>query len=144
MKSRLPNETTVFQHFRRVSGAYKYMLSYSNNPVEEIDWKNFGLQYNNETKAYYPIIINDTFLPTKRNNLINIAKILTQKRIKTTKTEDQFTALNKQFQTSSYLDNSSLNKLITETKLRKTQYKIGFQENEEQIMIIKKTLDLQR
>ena len=45
---------------------------------------------------------------------------IVQKRIKTTKVEDQLTALNKQFQTSSYLDNSSLKKLITETKLTKT------------------------
>ena len=63
---------------------------------------------------------NDTFLPIKNKNLINNAKISTQKRIKTTKTEDRLTALNKQFQTSSYLDDSSLKKLIRETKLTNT------------------------
>ena len=107
LRSRLPNETRIFQHFRHVSGAYKYMLSYSDNVMEEIDWKNFGFEYNDETESYYPIITNDTFLPIKNNTLINNAKFSTQKRIKTTKTEDKLTALNKQFQTSSYLDSSS-------------------------------------
>ena len=31
------NETTIFQHFRRVSGAYKYVLSFYDNVMEEID-----------------------------------------------------------------------------------------------------------
>ena len=87
----------------------------------KIDRKSFEFEYNNETKVYYQININDTFLPIKNNTLINNAKITTQKRIKTTKTEDQLTALNKQFQTSSYLDGSSLKKVITEMKLTKTQ-----------------------
>ena len=146
LRSRLPNETTIFQTFRRVLGAYKYMLSYSDNVMEEIDWKNFGFEYNDETKSYYPIIINDTFLPIKNNTLINNAKVSTQKRIKTTKMEDQLTALNKQFQTSSYLDGSSLKKLITETKLTKTQIQYWFSrkwrannDNDN-----KKKLDLQR
>ena len=121
LRSRLPNETTIFQRFRRVSRAYKYMLSYSDNVMEEIDWKNFGFESNDETKFYYPIIINDTFLPIKNNTLINNAKISTQKRIKTTKTEGQLTDLNKQFQVSSYLGDSTLKKLIAETKLTKTQ-----------------------
>ena len=116
----------IFQHSRRVSGAYKYILSYSDNVMEEIDWKNFGFEYNSETKSYYPITINDTLLPIKNNTLINNAKISTQKRIKTTKTEVQLTALNKQFQTSRYLDGSSLKKLITETKLTKTQIQDWF------------------
>ena len=88
--------------------------------MEEIDQKNFGFEYNDETKYYYPVIINDTSLPIKNNTLINKVKISTQKRIKTTKTDDQLTALNKQFQTSSYLDCSGLKKLITETKSTKT------------------------
>ena len=87
----------------------------------KIDRKSFEFEYNDETKVYYQININDTFLPIKNNTLINNAKITTQKRIKTTKTEDQLTALNKQFQTSSYLDGSSLKKVITEMKLTKTQ-----------------------
>ena len=66
------------------------------------------------------------FLQTKNKTLINNSKILTQKRIKTAKTDDQLTALNKQFQTSSYLDSSKLNKLITETKLTKTQIQDWF------------------
>ena len=107
MRSGLPNETRIFQHFRHVSGAYKYMLSYSDNVMEEIDWKNFGFEYHDETKSYYPIVANDTLLPIKNNTLINNAKFSTQKRIKTTKTKDKLTALNKQFQISSYLDSSS-------------------------------------
>ena len=126
LRSCLPNEATIFQHFCRILGAYKYMLSYSNNVMEEIDWENFAFEYNDETKYYYPIIIKDTFLPIKNNTLINNPKISTQKRIKTTKMEDQLTALNKQFQTSSYLDGSSLKKLITETKLTKTQIQDWF------------------
>ena len=51
LRSRLPNETTIFQHFRRVSGAYKYMLSYSDNVMEEIGWKNFDFGHNDETKS---------------------------------------------------------------------------------------------
>ena len=86
--------------------------------MEEIDWKKFGSEYHSETKSYYLIIIS---VPTKSNTLINNGKILTQKRIKISKTEDQLTSLNKQFQTSSYLNDSSLKKLISETKLTKTQ-----------------------
>ena len=85
------------QNFRHVSGSYKHMLSYSDNVMEEINWKNVGFEYNCETKAYYPIIISDTFLPTKNNTVINNTKILTQIQIKAAKTEDQLTALNKQF-----------------------------------------------
>ena len=73
----------------------------------KIDRKSFEFEYNDETKVYYQININDTFLPIKNNTLTNNAKITIQKRIKTTKTEDQLTALNKQFQTSSYLDDSN-------------------------------------
>ena len=51
LRSRLPNETTIFQHFRLVSGAYKYMLSYSDNIMEEIGWKNFDFGHNDETKS---------------------------------------------------------------------------------------------
>ena len=54
--------------------------------MEEINWKNFRFEYSDETKAYYPMIRNNMFLPTKNNTLINRAKILTQKRIKATKT----------------------------------------------------------
>ena len=56
----------------------------------------------------------------KSIDTMHYTNTIVQKRIKTTKVEDQLTALNKQFQTSSYLDNSSLKKLITETKLTKT------------------------
>ena len=72
------------------------------------------------------IIINDIFIPTKNNTPINNAKILTEKQIKTTKMEDQLAFLNKQFQTSSYLDNNSLKKLITESKLTKTDMQYWF------------------
>ena len=29
------------------------MVSYSHNVKEEIDWKNFGFEYNDQTKTYY-------------------------------------------------------------------------------------------
>ena len=73
--------------------------------MEETDWKNFRFQYNNEIKTYYRINISDIFVPTKNNTLTSNATILTQKQIKTTKMEDQLASLDKQFQTSSYLDN---------------------------------------
>ena len=57
--------------------------------------------------------------------------------------KNELTALNKKFQTSSYLDNSSSKKLIKEQSWQKPKYKIGFQKNKDLIMIIKKTLNLQ-
>ena len=57
--------------------------------------------------------------------------------------KNELTALNKKFQTSSYLDNSSSKKLIKERSWQKPRYKIGFQKNKDLIMIIKKTLNLQ-
>ena len=49
-RSRLPEERTILQHFRRVSGACKYMLSYASSSMEKIDWANNGFEYDNETK----------------------------------------------------------------------------------------------
>ena len=108
---------SIWTFLPRFGGIQKYA---------KIDRKSFEFEYNDETKVYYQININDTFLPIKNNTLTNNAKITTQKWIKTTKTEDQLTALNKQFQTSSYLDGSSLKKLVTETKLTKTQIQDWF------------------
>ena len=118
------------------------MLSYSDNVMEEIHWKNSGFEYNDETKAYYSIIICNTFLPTKNNTLINNAKIFAQKWIKTTKKDEQLIALNKQFETSSYLDDSSLKKLITETKLTKSHIKHWFSRKWRANNDNKKTLDI--
>ena len=41
--------------------------------------------------------------------------------------KNELTALNKKFQTSSYLDNSSSKKLIKEQSWQKPRYKISFQ-----------------
>ena len=53
-------------------------------------------------------------------------KYVHKKEIKTTKMDIQLTALNKQFQISSYLDSSNLKKLITETKLTRKQIQDWF------------------
>ena len=46
-RSRLPEERTILQHFRRVSGACKYMLSYASSSMEKLDWTNYGFEYDN-------------------------------------------------------------------------------------------------
>ena len=58
--------------------------------------------------------------------------------------EDQLTSLNKKFQTSSYLDESSLKKVITDTKLTKTDIQDWFSRKQRVNNDNKKTLDLQR
>ena len=39
LRSRLPH---VFHHFRCISGTHKYVLSYPDNVMEEIDWEIYG------------------------------------------------------------------------------------------------------
>ena len=65
IRSLLQDERTILQHFRRVSGAYKYMLSYASNKMEKIGWLNFRFEYDEWTKNYYPIIQSDE-IPTKQ------------------------------------------------------------------------------
>ena len=57
--SRIPDERTILQHFGRVSGAYKYILSYASS-MEKLDWKNYGFEYDNKAKRYYPIITTES------------------------------------------------------------------------------------
>ena len=72
--------------------------------------------------------MNDIFVPTKNNTLTSNAKILTQKQIKTTKMEDQLASLDKQFQTSSYLDD----------QLKEIDHRNEVDKNPDVVLIFKK------
>ena len=121
-RSRLPEERTILQHFRRVSGACKYMLSYASSSMEKLDWTNYGFEYDNETKCYYPIIATKN--TTKNITNEKEEKVITapKKRSKfTTKTKEQLTILEKEFEVSNYLNNKAIANLIKETGLAKPQ-----------------------
>ena len=121
-RSRLPEERTVLQYFRRVSGACKYMLSYASSSMEKLDWTNYGFEYDNKTKCYYPVIATKN--TTKNITNEKEEKVITapKKRSKfTTKTKEQLTILEKEFQVSNYLNNKAIANLIKETGLAKLQ-----------------------
>ena len=113
-RSRLPEERAILKHFRRVSGAYKYMLSYASSSMEKLDWTNYGFEYDNERKYYYPIKATES--TTK--NITSETK--GKKRSKfTTKTKEQLTILEKEFEVSNYLNNKAIANLMNETGLGK-------------------------
>ena len=70
------------------------MLSYASSSMEKLDWTNYGFEYDNETKCYYPIIaIAST---TKNITSETEVKVIAapKKRSKfRTKTKEQLTIL---------------------------------------------------
>ena len=127
VRSRLPEERTILQHFRRVSGAYKYMLSYASSSMEKLDWTNYGFEYDNETKCYYPIIATES--TTKNITSETEEKVIAapKKRSKSiTKTKKQLIILEKEFEVSNYLNNKAIANLINATGLTKTQIQDWF------------------
>ena len=106
VRSRLPEKRTILQHFRRVSGAYKYMLSYASSSMEKLDWTNYGFEYDNETKCYYPIIATKSTTKSITNETKEKVTAAPKKRSKfTTKTKEQLALLEKEFEVSNYLNN---------------------------------------
>ena len=106
VRSRLPEDRTILQHFRRVSGACKYKLSYASSSMEKLDWTDYGFEYDNETKCYYPIIATKTTTKSITNETKEKVTAAPKKRSKfTTKTKEQLALLEKEFEVSNYLNN---------------------------------------
>ena len=82
VRSRLPEEGTILQHFRRVSSAYKYTLSHGSSSMEKLDWTNYGFEYDNETKCYYPIIAIESTTKSITNETEEKVIVAPQKKIK--------------------------------------------------------------
>ena len=125
IRSRLPDEKTILQHFRRVSGAYKYMLSYASDKMEKIDWLNYGFEYDDGTKSYYPIIQCDEIplrtrpLPPKNDP--------PQKRSKLNpKSQEQIEILEKEILNCNYLNDKSLGNMKNVTGLKRAQIQDWF------------------
>ena len=116
VRSRLPEERTILQHFRRVSGACKYKLSYASSSMEKLDWTDYGFEYDNETKCYYPIIATETTTKNITNETEEKVIAAPKKRSKfTSKTKEQLALLEKEFGVSNYLNNKAMENLINET-----------------------------
>ena len=125
IRSRLPDEKTILQHFRRVSGAYKYMLSYASDKMEKIDWLNYGFEYDDGTKSYYPVIQCDEIplrtrpLPPKNDPPQKCSKL-------NPKSQEQIDILEKEFLNCNYLSDKSLDNLINVTGLKRAQIQDWF------------------
>ena len=97
------------------------MLSYASSSMEKLDWTNYSFEYDTKTK-YYPIIATKN--TTKNITNEKEEKVITapKKRSKfTTKTKEQLTILEKEFEVSNYLNNKAIANLIKETGLAKPQ-----------------------
>ena len=124
-RSRLPDEKTILQHFRRVSGACKYMLSYTSDKMEKIDWLNCGFEYDDGTKSSYPIIQCDE-IPLNKRSLLPKSDH-PQKRSKLNpKSQEQIQILEKEFLNCNYLKDKSLDNLINVTDLKRAQIQDWF------------------
>ena len=127
VRARLPEERIILRQFRWVSGAYKYLLSYTSSSKEKIDWTNYGYECDNETKCYYPIIATESTTKNITNQTEAKVTDTLKKRSKlTTKTKEQLTILEKEFEVSNYLNNRAIANLINEIRLTKLQMQDWF------------------
>ena len=67
----LPQEQIIYQHFRRVAGVYRYMLSYVMD-IGVIDWCKYGFRWDEETQSLEPVIEVQSTENGNSNTLINI------------------------------------------------------------------------
>ena len=103
------------------------MLSYASSSMKKLDWTNYGFAYDNETKCYYPIIATEN--TTKNITNEKEEKVITAPKRRstfTTKTKEQLTILEKEFEVSNYLNNKAIANLIKETGLAKPQIQDWF------------------
>ena len=97
------------------------MLSYASSSMEKLDWTNYGFEYDTETK-YYPIIATKNTTKNITNEKEEKVIIAPKKRSKfTTKTKEQLTILEKEFEVLNYSNNKAIANLIKETGLAKPQ-----------------------
>ena len=67
----LPHEKITYQHFRRVAGVYRYMLSCVMD-VGVTDWCKYGFRWDKETQLLEPVIEVKSTENGNSNTLINI------------------------------------------------------------------------
>jgi len=72
----LPPDDILFNHYRRVLGAYKYILSYFQVPSPKINWNQYGFRFDNETQLFSPI------LTSSQQNTISKVNVKTESKIK--------------------------------------------------------------
>ena len=96
------------------------MSSYAFNKMEKTDWLNYGFEYDEGKKSYYPIIQCDEIplrkrrLPPKNDPPQNCSKL-------NPKSKEQTEILEKEFLNCNYLNDKSLNNLINVTGLKRAQ-----------------------
>ena len=102
-------------------------MSYTSSSKEKIDWTNYGYECDNETKCYYPIIATESTTKNITNQTEGKVTDTLKKRSKlTTKTKEQLTILEKEFEVSNYLNNRAIANLINEIRLTKLQMQDWF------------------
>ena len=97
------------------------MLGYASSSMEKLDLTNYGFEYDNETKCYYPIIVT-------KSTTKNITSETEEKVIAAPKKDQSLQqnkgatcTLRKEFEVSNYLNNKAVGNLINETGLTKSQ-----------------------
>jgi len=120
VKTSIPkaDEPVLYQHYKRVSGAFKYMLTYIfNTPM--IDWSQYGYKLDNEKKCYYPAIFM-AFKPSLKTKVMNSDDNKENNiRKKNRKSATQLNLLNEAFEEQPFLEDVKLECLTNETKLSK-------------------------
>jgi len=131
-RSRLPEEFTLLNHFRRVNGAYKYMANYFTGLSEKVNWLNYGYVFDLETKTFSPVISN----PNKQANKsiptsINKKKGENKENKETTKnfqikTKEQLQLLQQYFEKSATIDSMNTSILMEKSGLSTKQIRDWF------------------
>ena len=71
----ITNLQTPNEHYKRVSGVYKYMLGYIHQHLPPVEWCNYGFQFDTETKQYQPKIFM-TEIHSESRKRINIIEYI--------------------------------------------------------------------
>jgi len=127
VKSSVPKsaEHILFQHYKRVSGTFRYMLSYVTPSIGKIEWTNFGFEYDSETLSFNPLIhMKDVPKnPEKeKQNTKSSSNI-------TAKTVEQKQVLQQAFDKNPKLLKSETQLLAEKTGLTKQQIQCWFSKN---------------
>ena len=128
----LPDEHILYQHFKRVSGVFKYMLTYVIDHCINIEWSKYGFEFNSETQMFYPsIFIKEIHKKTQEKKAVispfKLIKSDTHKNKCKIKSETQIKLLNVAYEKDQHVQTGEeLDRLIQTTGLSKKQIQDWF------------------
>ena len=121
----LPQEKIIYQHFRRVAGIYRYMLSYIID-IGVIDWWKYGFRWDEETQSLEPVIEVQSTENRNSNTLINIKSTKTNQ----TRLECHREHLQNIFKKQSHISKKNIDDIVEATGLTKKQISDWFSKKE--------------